>query len=168
MNVVQAFVGLGSNLDEPQQQVVSALVALNAVQQTKLICRSPCYRTAPLGAESQPDYINAVAQLTTTLDAHALLDELLSIEARHGRVRTAERWGPRTLDLDLLVFGDACIDDAHLTVPHPGIAERRFVLVPLVRIAPDLRIPGLASIAEMLETCPEDRIEMLDEIADGG
>ena len=165
--MVHAFVGVGSNLDEPERQVRDGLLALAVVEQTTLVSQSRCYRTAPMGPQSQPDYVNAVAELATALDAHTLLDELLAIETRQGRVRTSEQWGPRSLDLDLLVYGNTRIDDARLTVPHPGIAERRFVLVPLMDVAPALRIPGLASIAEMLETCPKDRIEMLGEIPDG-
>ncbi len=161
MNLVHAFIGVGSNLAEPERQVRDGLRALDAVEKTTLLGQSSCYRTAPMGPQAQPDYINAVAQIYTGLDPHTLLEQLLAIEARQGRVRSGKHWGPRVLDLDLLVYGNARIEDPRLTVPHPGIAERRFVLVPLMELAPDLHIPGLASVEEMLETCPTDRIDVL-------
>jgi 2-amino-4-hydroxy-6-hydroxymethyldihydropteridine diphosphokinase len=143
---VLAFVGLGSNLERPVRQVRSALRELDGVPGTRLIRHSPLYRSAPLGPQDQPDYINAVAMLSTSLEAHGLLDALQALEQRHGRVRGG-RWGPRTLDLDLLLFGDRRIDTPRLSVPHPQMHRRAFVLVPLHDLAPDLDLPGQGSLA---------------------
>lgn len=163
---VHAYIGLGSNLDEPLQQVRSAFAALDAIEQTRLVARSPLYRSAPLGPSGQPDYINAVAGVDTQLDPDALLGALQAIENDHGRVRR-ERWGPRTLDLDLLLYGDVQRDDALLTIPHPRLHERAFVLYPLADIAPaDLPIPGKPSLASLLNTCPALAIEKITEITE--
>ena len=143
------YVGLGSNLDDPQTQVRRALVALAALPDTRCTAVSGLYRTPPMGPPGQPDYINAVAALETRLAPHALLDQLQAIERAHARVR-AERWGPRTLDLDILVYGQQVLADQRLSVPHPGVAERAFVLLPLSEIAPDLSIPGLPTPAALL------------------
>jgi 2-amino-4-hydroxy-6-hydroxymethyldihydropteridine diphosphokinase len=139
---VTAFIGVGSNLDEPVRQVQTALAELAQLPHSELRTRSALYSTPPMGPPDQPDYINAVAELTTSLTPHRLLAELQKIEQAHHRMRQAH-WGPRTLDLDLLVYGTAVIDDARLRVPHPGLAERAFVVIPLAEIAPDLLIPGL-------------------------
>ena len=160
MGGVRVFIGLGSNLKEPEQQVREGLAALDTIEQTSLLTESSAYRTSPLGPE-QPDYVNAVAEIKTRLSPHALLDALLGIERRQGRIRGGDRWGPRIIDLDLLVYGDEEISDARLTVPHAGIAERRFVLVPLAEIALELRIPGLPDIASMLESCPPADVHRL-------
>ncbi|MBV8032187.1 MAG: 2-amino-4-hydroxy-6-hydroxymethyldihydropteridine diphosphokinase [Betaproteobacteria bacterium] len=135
-----AFVGLGSNLDNPVRQVESALGELDTLPQTRLLKRSSLYRTAPVGYADQPDFINAVAQLETELAAERLLEELQAIESRHGRVRTFPN-APRTLDLDLLLFGEVVLRSERLTLPHPRMHERSFVLDPLREIAPDLKIP---------------------------
>src|SRR5690606_5423761 len=159
---VPAYVGVGSNLGDPAARVRAAFEALAGIPDTQLVATSRLYRTAPFGPVAQGDFINAVAGLLTRLDAAALLAQLRGIETAAGRVRE-QRWGPRTLDLDLLVFGDARIDSPELTVPHPGIAERVFVLAPLQDLAPTLEGPGLgrvevrrrklgdAGIAEILE-----------------
>ena len=140
---VIAFVGLGGNLGEPETTLPAALQALDAVRDTRLLRASRLYRTPAWGVEQQPDFINAVAMLETQLDAQALLESLFVIERQHGRVREAElRWGPRTLDLDLLLYGDAVIDAPGLRVPHPHLHERAFALLPLLEIAPDVEIPG--------------------------
>jgi len=138
--VTVAFVGLGSNLDNPVRQVESALGELDTLPQTRLLKRSSLYRTAPVGYADQPDFINAVAQLETELAAERLLEELQAIESRHGRVRTFPN-APRTLDLDLLLFGEVVLQSERLTLPHPRMHERSFVLDPLREIAPDLKIP---------------------------
>lgn len=138
---VRVYVGIGANLDDPQQQVTTALGELARLPQSRLTRASSLYRTPPMGPPGQPDYINAVAELETTLAPHALLDELQALERAHRRVR-AEHWGPRTLDLDLLLYGQAVIDDERLRVPHPGVATRAFVLLPLAEIAPSLDVPG--------------------------
>ena len=140
---VIAFVGLGGNLGEPVATLGAALQALGEMQGTRLLRASRLYRTPAWGLEQQPDFINAVAMLETRLAAHALLESLFVIERQHGRVREAEqRWGPRTLDLDLLLYGDAVIDEPGLRVPHPHLHERAFALLPLLEIAADVEIPG--------------------------
>ena len=140
---VIAFVGLGGNLGDPAATLGAALQALDEVQGTRLLRASRLYRTPAWGVEQQPDFINAVAMLETSLGAQALLESLFVIERRHGRVREAEqRWGPRTLDLDLLLYADAVIDVPGLCLPHPHLHERAFALVPLLEIAPDILIPG--------------------------
>jgi 2-amino-4-hydroxy-6-hydroxymethyldihydropteridine diphosphokinase len=149
-----ACVGLGSNLDEPAHQVRSAMSRLDRIEATRVTARSSLYRSAPFGPVEQADFINAVALIETRLAPRELLDALQAIEAAIGRQPT-ERWGPRRIDLDLLVYGDAVIDEPGLTVPHPGIAERNFVLLPLGEIAPDLVVPGLGRLAEV-EAIPRE------------
>ncbi len=141
-----AYVGIGSNLDSPQRQIERAIVALGEIEDTVLVRTSPLYQSAPLDGSDQPDYINAVSALLTHLNADDLLGFLQQIEKAQGRSRSAEKWAPRTLDLDLLVYSSASIDQKDLKVPHPGISERNFVLLPLLDIAPHLRIPGLGSV----------------------
>ncbi len=148
-----AFVGLGSNLDDPEAQVRRALDELAGLPESVLERTSSLYRTAPMGPPDQPDYVNAVARLATRLAPHRLLSALQAIERAHGRVRGVH-WGPRTLDLDLLLYDALRIADARLTVPHPGIAERSFVLTPLAEIAPDLDIPGVGAAAAVLARSP--------------
>lgn len=147
---VVAFVGLGSNLDRPERQVCDALGELNTLPQTELLRHSPLYRSPPLGPAGQPDYVNAVGMLATHLSAEDLLLQLQAIEHGHGRVRGVH-WGPRTLDLDLLLFGDRQIDTPKLTVPHPQLHRRAFVLVPLHDIAADLQLPGLGPLSVFLD-----------------
>ena len=148
---VAAYIGLGSNLSDPRAQVEAALLALARLPHTRLVARSRLYRTAPWGDVAQPDFVNAVAQLETALDAPALMQALLAIERAAGRVRGVERYGPRVLDLDLLVYGDQRIEAAGLIVPHPRLAERAFVLVPLREIAPSLEIPGSGRVERLLQ-----------------
>jgi len=155
-----AAVALGSNLEDPVSQVRRAFDELAALRDTRLVARSRLYRTPAIGPP-QPDYVNAVVLLETRLDAEPLFDALLAIEAAHGRVR-AERWGPRTLDLDLLVYGDAVIDAPRLRVPHPRLAERAFVLAPLAEVAPGLVVPGLGRVGELSAACPGDGILPLE------
>jgi 2-amino-4-hydroxy-6-hydroxymethyldihydropteridine diphosphokinase len=135
--VTVAYVGIGSNLDDPRAQVVRAIAELGQVPHTRLVRSSSLYRSAPVGYADQPDFINAVAQLETGLPAERLLAELQDIEARHGRKLSFPN-APRTLDLDLLLFGEARLASATLTVPHPRMHQRAFVLRPLLEIAPDL------------------------------
>jgi len=156
----QAFVALGANLDDPAAQVRAALAALADLPQTRVVAASSLYRTAPVGLAGQPDFINAVAELRTALDPQALLDALLTTEANFGRVR-AERNGPRTLDLDLLLYDTAVIDRPHLHVPHPRLHLRAFVVVPLAEIAPDISIPGRGTAAAWLPAVAGQRIERL-------
>ncbi len=145
-----AYVALGANLDDPAAQIDAALAALAALPDTRLVARSRLYRTPAWGPVVQPDYLNAVAELATDLAPRALLDALLAIERALGRDRRGERYGPRRIDLDLLVHGDARIDEPGLALPHPRLAERAFVLVPLAEIAPALEVPGLGRVDALL------------------
>jgi 2-amino-4-hydroxy-6-hydroxymethyldihydropteridine diphosphokinase len=144
-----AYVALGSNLRDPARQVCSGLEALARLPDTRLVTRSSLYRTAPVGKPDQPDFINAVARLDTGLEPEVLLRRLLDIERQHARVR-GERNGPRTLDLDLLLHGECRMESPGLTVPHPRMHERAFVLAPLAEIAPELDIPGRGKVRELL------------------
>ena len=144
-----AYVALGSNLDDPSAQVGRAFDALATLPDTRLVARSPSYRSAPLGPVSQPDFVNAVAGLLTQLAPRALLDALKSLEAALGREAPVVRWGPRRIDLDLLVHGAARVEEPGLSVPHPGLAERAFVLLPLADVAPDLEVPGLGRVRSL-------------------
>lgn len=158
-----AYIGLGSNLNDPERQVRRAFKALAALPRSTLRKHSSLYHSRPMGPEDQPDYINAVAELETSWSAPALLSLLQDIENRQGRVRGPVRWGPRTLDLDLLIYGQERIEEADLTVPHPGIAHRAFVLYPLSEIAPDLTVPGLGALQDLLSRCPSAGLERLAE-----
>ncbi|MEZ5564589.1 MAG: 2-amino-4-hydroxy-6-hydroxymethyldihydropteridine diphosphokinase [Gammaproteobacteria bacterium] len=147
---IPAYVGLGSNLDEPVKQVKAALAALGELPDSILVSCSTLMQSAPLGPPAQPDYINAVAGLLTQLPPLDLLDGLLGIERRRGRDRSAGiRWGPRRIDLDLLVYGNEILATERLIVPHPGIASRNFVLFPLLELAPTLWIPGLGQVRQL-------------------
>jgi 2-amino-4-hydroxy-6-hydroxymethyldihydropteridine diphosphokinase len=158
--VTVAYIGIGSNLDEPQAQVENAVAELATLPRTRLSARSSLYRSAPLGYAAQGDFVNAVAVIDTALGAQELLAELQAIEARHGRRRSFAN-APRTLDLDLLLFGDARIDEPQLVVPHPRMHERAFVLRPLVEVAPQAMIPGRGSAAACLDACKEQRVERM-------
>lgn len=138
---------------------MTALEDLGALEATRVTCRSSFYRTEPQGYAEQPDFINAVCTLETRLSAAALIARMLEIEVASGRTREAVRNGPRPLDLDLLVFGAEVIDENGLKVPHPRIAERRFVLEPLAEIAPELHIPGQGAVKRLLQDCPPQRVE---------
>jgi 2-amino-4-hydroxy-6-hydroxymethyldihydropteridine diphosphokinase len=156
--VTRAFVALGSNLDDPPAQLRRAVKALGSVPLTRLLRVSSVWRSAPVGPAGQPDYLNAAVLLETALTAHELFDALQAIEDRQGRVR-AERWGPRTLDLDLLLFGNVRIDDQRLTVPHPRMRERDWVLYPLREISDTtLVMPGGADIATLLAACQDNHL----------
>ena len=157
-----AYVGLGSNLHGPVGQLEKTFEELNAIPKTRLVRQSSLYRSAPFGGVEQPDFVNAVASVLTQLEPHALLRELQSIENRRGRERGDVRWGPRILDLDLLVYSDRRIDDEDLTVPHPGILERNFVLLPLAEIAPKLTIPGLGQILKIDTSKLEPKISRIE------
>lgn len=149
MSAVTAYLGLGANLQDPAAQVRRALDELASIPHSRLLARSPLYMSPPLGPIDQPDYVNAVAALETTLEPLVLLKELRVIELRHGRQRDGARWGPRTLDLDVLLYGDLLLDTPELTLPHPGLHERGFVLYPLYDVAPELEVPGRGSVREL-------------------
>lgn len=158
-----ACIGLGSNLNNPARQIGTAVSRLERLPGCRLLAVSSLYRTEPYGPVEQPDFVNAAATLKTHWDGHRLLQWLQRIETDMGRVRGGERWGPRIIDLDLLVLGDTQIADADLVVPHPGIAERNFVLLPLREIAPDLIIPGLGPLADIAVDELTPRIERIAE-----
>jgi len=143
-----AHIGLGSNLDDPVRHVTQALEELAHLPRTELLARSSLYLTAPLDKLDQPDFVNAVAVLATDLSPRELLQQLLAIEARHGRART-EANGPRTLDLDLLLMGERVIHEPGLQVPHARMHQRAFVLLPLAEVSPHAVIPGRGSVAEL-------------------
>lgn len=144
-----AYIGLGSNLDGPARQLEGSYSAIAEIPRTRLAAVSSLYRSAPFGGIEQPDFVNAAAALLTQLSAQELLTELKQIEQSRGRDQGGVRWGPRVLDLDLLVYSDQRIDSENLQVPHPGIIDRNFVLLPLIEIAPELHIPGLGRTASL-------------------
>ena len=156
-----AYVALGSNLQHPAAQVRAGFEDLDHLPATRLMRRSSLYRTTPVGKLDQPDFVNAVACIETGLEPRMLLQALLDIEARHARVRR-ERNGPRTLDLDLLLFGERRIEMPGLTVPHPRMHERAFVLVPLAEIAPDAEVPGKGRVADLLAALDPEPVARLD------
>jgi len=158
--MTRAFVGLGANLGDARAALRSALDALARLPGSTRVVSSPIYRSAPIDS-SGPDYLNAVAQLDTTLDAPALLAQLQQIERAHGRERPYHN-APRTLDLDLLLYGDAVIESPGLTVPHPRLHERAFVLRPLADLAPDLLVPGRGAVRTLLAGVTDQRIDKLD------
>lgn len=153
------FVGLGANLGDARATLEAALAALAALPDTRLMARSSYYRTAPVDAGG-PDYLNAVAELRSSLAPEALLDALQAIEQQHGRERPY-RNAPRTLDLDLLLVGALRLDTPRLTLPHPRLHQRAFVLAPLAELAPELAIDGLGDVPTLLAACADQRIERL-------
>jgi 2-amino-4-hydroxy-6-hydroxymethyldihydropteridine diphosphokinase len=159
---VPAYVALGSNLAQPVRQVERAFEALAALPATRLVLRSSAYRSRPMGPVEQPDFVNAAAALLTQLDPATLLRELKALETRLGRELPAVRWGPRLIDLDLLVHGQTCCNEAALTLPHPGIAERDFVLVPLAEISPSLVVPGVGRVDALLQRLAPSALERID------
>lgn len=159
---VTAYVGIGSNLDGPAAHVTRAFDDLSRLPDTRVTARSPLYKSPPMGPQGQPDFINAVAALETGLGAPALMQALLGIERRHGRRRDGTRWGPRSLDLDLLLYGDTLSDAPELVLPHPGMHERAFVLYPLADIAPGLVIPGSGTVEELCARHPDARVVRLE------
>ena len=156
-----AYIALGANLGDPAATVNAAFAALAELPQSTLTVRSALYRTAPVGILDQPEFVNAAARITTQLAPEALLDELLAIEQRFGRIR-AERNGPRTLDLDILLYDDLVIETPRLTLPHPRLHLRAFVLYPLADLAPDLALPGRGSLAAWLPAVANQGIVRLE------
>lgn len=160
---LRAYVAFGGNEGEVRANLLGAIDALAALPGTWVRRRSSFYRTPAWGRTDQPDFLNGVVELQTSLDAHELMQALLAVETRFGRVRGegAERWGPRTVDLDLLVYGDEVRDDPGLTLPHPRLHERAFVLVPLAEIAPGLLVPGRGRVADLLAAVDATGIEAI-------
>ena len=164
IDVPRVYLGLGSNLAQPAAQLQAALTALAALPKSTLVSVSSLYASKPLGPADQPDYVNAVAALDTALEPLQLLDALQQIEQQQGRQRKAERWGPRTLDLDILLFGERVIDEPRLQVPHYHLQERAFVLYPLAELAPaHLRLADGRNLDDLLAACPFRGLERLDE-----
>lgn len=157
---VDAMIALGSNLGHPIEQLGRAFQALDRLPQTSVRRCSMLYANPPMGPQDQPDYVNAVALLVTRLDPHDLLDALKALEQTAGRFAT-RYWGERVLDLDILTYGDRVIDTLELTVPHPGLAERRFVLAPWVEIAPEAVLPDGRRIADLLTAAPEHALRVI-------
>lgn len=166
--MARVYIGLGSNLAEPRRQLEAALAALGRLPRCRLVAVSSLYASDPLGPPDQPRYVNAAAALDCELAPLELLDALQAIEREQGRERKAERWGPRTLDLDILLFGDLQLDDERLTVPHYHMQARAFVLYPLAEIAPDLRLPDGRPLQELLAACPFVGLERLADAAHVG
>lgn len=155
-----AWIALGANLDDPVSQVESAIAALGGMPGTQLVAHSSLYRSAPWGYADQPDFVNAVARVSTQLAARELLAQMLALEDRRGRVRSV-RNGPRTLDLDLLLYDDVCIDEPELVVPHPRMHERAFVLVPLLEVDPDAVVPGRGRASELARALVPQGLERI-------
>ena len=149
--MIRVYIALGSNQSMPLQQVKTALEALEHLPRTRLVACSPFYRTKPLGPQDQPDFLNAVVALDTALPPEQLLDSTQAIERNQGRVRKEQRWGPRTLDLDIMLYGNQVIKADRLIVPHYGLKEREFMLYPLADIAPDRIFPDGEPLSERLK-----------------
>ncbi|KPP99216.1 2-amino-4-hydroxy-6-hydroxymethyldihydropteridine diphosphokinase [Marinobacter sp. HL-58] len=164
MTATDAFVGLGSNMADPSAQLAGAVARLAALPGTTLLAQSPFYRSKPVGPQDQPDFVNGVVWLSTELTALELLDQLQAIEQAHGRERT-QHWGPRTLDLDLLLYGDETISEERLTVPHAELANRDFVLQPLLDLDPHRRLPDGRSLAHLRQHCPDNSLQKLNPVA---
>ncbi|MEM7389931.1 MAG: 2-amino-4-hydroxy-6-hydroxymethyldihydropteridine diphosphokinase [Pseudomonadota bacterium] len=157
------YLGLGANLNAPRKQIHAAVAALKALKDVEFVCVSHDYASKPMGPQDQPDYVNAVACVKTALKPEQLLDITQAIELEHGRVRKEERWGPRTLDIDILLFGNDVIDTPRLTVPHYGLTEREFVVYPLFEIAPTLVLPNNQSLADIKKTLPLNDLQQLPQ-----
>ncbi|HWP01146.1 MAG TPA: 2-amino-4-hydroxy-6-hydroxymethyldihydropteridine diphosphokinase [Methylococcus sp.] len=160
-NKVTAYLGLGGNLGDAVQTLRSARKAIGSSPGIRELACSSLYRSEPLGPSDQPEYVNAVMAVATSLEPLELLRTLQGIENAHGRVRTGERWGPRTLDLDILLYDEIILDSEELTIPHPGLAQREFVLYPLAEIAPDLYIPKLGWLRDLVRDCPRRGLRVL-------
>lgn len=160
---IRAYVGLGGNVGDVEDTMMEALMAIDGLPQTSIRAQSRLYRSPPWGRTDQDDFINAVIELRTRLAARVLLDYLLEVETRFGRVRGEDdKWGPRTLDLDLLIFGEESLDLPGMHVPHPRMHERAFVLVPLAEIAATLEIPGRGQVSDLLAAIDSSGIEAID------
>jgi len=157
-----AYVAVGSNLADPRRQVEAALTGLAKLADTRLVLRSGLWRSAPMGPQDQPDFVNAVAGLLTRREPRALLEDLRGLERRMGKTEPIVRWGPRLIDLDLLMVGDIRCDEPGLRLPHAGLHQRNFVLYPLAEIAPMLWVPGHGRVGTLLERVRGDGLEPLD------
>lgn len=158
--MITVYIAIGSNLNHPVQQTQHAIEALKTLPQSQFMQASSLYSSTPMGPQDQPDYINAVVEIKTDLSPLELLNCTQSIELEHGRVRKDERWGPRTLDLDIILYGQQTIDNERLTVPHYGMKQREFVLYPLAEIAPELQLPDGVSLQSVLATVPRNGLSI--------
>ncbi len=156
-----SYIGVGANLNNPHSQVQNAISLLAELPDTQLVQSSSLYQSSPMGPENQPDYVNAVVKLETQLAAFSLLRELQKIENAQGRIRNSERWGPRILDLDILLYNDEIISEPELTIPHYGMRQRNFVLIPLFEIEPTLMLPQEQPLAALLDTVNTSGIRKL-------
>lgn len=159
----EVYLSVGGNLQDPVVQVKKALDHIRDSKNIELMQYSSFYKSEPLGGLEQPHYVNAVAKVKTSLSADALLKALQDIENTQGRIRTSERWGPRIIDLDILLYGNEIIQTEALTIPHYGMKEREFVLYPLVEITPDLILPTGESLKELIKNCPKDNLSRIEE-----
>ena len=159
----RCYIAIGSNLADPVAQAQSAITALQHLAASNWVCTSSLYASKPMGPQQQPDYINAVTCIDTTLAPLALLDALQQIENEQGRIRK-EHWGARTLDLDILLYGDEVITNPRLTIPHYGMKTREFVLYPLAEIAPQLRLPCGTALQELLLLCPQNDLAIYQKL----
>lgn len=159
----QVYIAVGSNLNDPVAQTKKAIEALKTLPKTQFIAASSLYSSAPMGPEDQPDYINAVVAIETELAPDELLNSTQQIELLHGRVRKEERWGPRTLDLDIILYGNEMIATERLTIPHYGMKEREFVLYPLYEIAPELILPDGTELAALLKSIDKNGLSIWQE-----
>lgn len=160
---MNSYIGIGSNQATPILQAKEAIAALACIAQTKLVNVSSLYSSSPMGPQDQPDYVNAVAHLDTQLSALELLDALQAIELSQGRVRKENRWGPRTLDLDIILYGDQVINNSRLTIPHYGMKVREFVLYPLFEIAADLQLPDGTALSQLITQCDRNNLTIINE-----
>lgn len=161
---VRAYIGVGANLGDPLRYVRAGIAALQRLADSDFVACSSLYRTAPIGVAEQPDFVNAVCALDTRLVPEALWRQLSAVEMRHGRIRGPVRGGPRTLDLDILLYGDLYVASSQLTIPHPRLHQRAFVLAPLREIAPDLRILGGESVSTYLSRCDTQAVVRIDGV----
>jgi len=158
---IRVYIGIGSNLENPVAQVLEAVEELEMIPDTILAERSTLYSGKPMGPEDQPDYVNAVVAMDTLLSADELHKALISIEDLQGRTRGGDKWGPRIIDLDLLLYGNSTIDTPTLTVPHPGMHERDFVIIPLEEVAGNLKIPGQGHLYSLINKCKSHSLKKL-------
>ncbi|MGN2615128.1 2-amino-4-hydroxy-6-hydroxymethyldihydropteridine diphosphokinase [Aliivibrio fischeri] len=161
--MIKVIIAIGSNLGDPVAQAKVAINALNQLPDSKVTAVSSLYSSSPMGPQDQPDYINAVVEIETNLAPMELLDLTQKIELEQGRVRKEERWGPRTLDLDIILFGDQTIDNERLTVPHYGMKEREFVLYPLAEIYNDLTLPDGTTLSQLLKTVDRNGLSIWED-----
>lgn len=160
----RVFIGLGGNLGDVPSTLKQAIVQISALPGVTYVANSGFYRTPPWGGVAQPDYVNAVLELDTVLEPQELLVQLLDIERRHGRDRSGERhWGPRTLDCDILLYADRSVDTPSLTIPHPRMTQRAFVLVPLAELNDQLTVPGEGPLQSLIERLPPQTIRLIEE-----